>query len=96
MAPLPFLPFEEEETRFFVGASAADFSLPVPAVACFDFDARPADASDGAAASISATRIDAHPANAHPATDCLHYCMPGPVDAWTHALFHLLATKPLN
>ena len=29
------------------------------------------------AASISATRIDAHPANAHPATDCLHYCMPG-------------------
>ena len=48
------------------------------------------------AASISATRIDAHPANAHPATDCLHYCMPGPVDAWTHALFHLLATKPLN
>ena len=48
------------------------------------------------AASISATRIDAHPANAHPATDCLHYCMPGPVDQWVHALFHLLATKPLN
>ena len=48
------------------------------------------------AASISATRIDAHPANAHPATDCLHYCMPGVPDVWTHALFHLLATKPLN
>ena len=45
---------------------------------------------------ISATRIDAHPANAHPATDCLHYCMPGVPDVWTHALFHLLATKPLN
>ena len=42
------------------------------------------------AASISATRIDAHPANAHPATDCLHYCMPGPTDAWASALYNQL------
>jgi hypothetical protein len=37
-----------------------------------------------------ATSMRARPAADQRALDCLHYCIPGPADAWAHALYNLL------
>lgn len=35
-------------------------------------------------------RADSHPGEAGAALDCLHYCMPGPVDHWVRLLYNVL------
>ncbi|KAE8769691.1 protein trichome birefringence-like 19 [Hordeum vulgare] len=49
-------------------------------------------------------RPDGHPSRyGHPpggsvegsfVVDCLHWCLPGPIDLWTELLFHMLAARP--
>ena len=36
----------------------------------------------------------ADPLKAKAGHDCLHYCLPGPSDAWAHALYNLLLNNP--
>lgn len=43
---------------------------------------------DGHVASAMSAHPD--PTKAAGSADCLHYCLPGPTDAWAHALYALL------
>lgn len=48
--------------------------------------------ADGHVADAMGLHADASKAAKPP--DCLHYCLPGPADAWAHAIYNLLLNNP--
>ena len=48
--------------------------------------------ADGHVAAAMSHHAD--PAKAEKPADCLHYCLPGPCDAWAHATYNLLLNAP--